>query len=58
MIGLLAFLLFGLIGILLSAAMFLEHSKRKHSASSQSDHSEEGAAPVTSGVAPALHPKV
>jgi len=55
MIGLLAFLVFGLIGILLSAAMLLEHSKRKHLAS----HPEDGAPhPISPGVSPSLHPKV
>ena len=52
LIGLLAFLVFGIIGILLSAAVFLEQSTRKHS--------DRGAAgsPVPSGVAPSLNPKL
>ena len=51
LIGLLAFLVFGIIGILLSAAVFLEQSKRKHS--------DKGATEaVPSGATPALHPKL
>jgi hypothetical protein len=50
--ALLALLVFGLIGILLTAAMILEHSKRKRSAKDDAAH------PVTSGAVPSLHPKL
>ena len=51
MMALLALIVFGLIGILLTAAMILEH--RKHAHAVQGD-----AAPaVTSGAAPSLKPK-
>ncbi len=51
MMALLALIVFGLIGILLTAAMILEH--RKHAHAVQAD-----AAPaVTSGAAPSLKPK-
>jgi len=51
MMALLALIVFGLIGILLTAAMILEH--RKHAHAVQGD-----AAPtVTSSVAPSLKPK-
>jgi hypothetical protein len=52
LIGLLAFLVFGIIGVLLSAAVFLEQSKRKHSAIGAAESS------VPSGAAPSLHPKL
>jgi hypothetical protein len=38
MMALLAFLVFGLIGILLTAAVFLEHSKRTHLAKGDATH--------------------
>ncbi|MGZ6317141.1 MAG: hypothetical protein ACXWNQ_07765 [Anaerolineales bacterium] len=51
MMALLALIVFGLIGILLTAAMILEH--RKHAHAVQAD-----AAPaVTSSAAPSLKPK-
>jgi hypothetical protein len=52
LIGLLAFLVFGIIGILLSAAVFLEQSQRKHS------HQGTVEPSVPSGVPPALNPKL
>ncbi len=52
LIGLLAFLVFGIIGILLSAAVFLEHSKRKHSDQGTAESS------VPSGATPSLNPKL
>lgn len=51
LMALLALLVFGLIGILLTAAMILEHSKHKHLAKVAVAH------PGPSG-APSLHPKV
>ena len=51
MIGLVALLIFGLIGFLLAAAVILE-SKHKHTIH------DEAAQPVTPGVAPTLHPKL
>jgi hypothetical protein len=38
MMALLAFLVFGLIGILLTAAVFLEHSKRTHLVKDDATH--------------------
>ena len=52
LIGLLAFLVFGIIGILLSAAVFLEQSKRKRSDKGAAESS------VASGAAPSLNPKL
>ncbi len=52
LIGLLAFLVFGIIGILLSAAVFLEQSTRKHSHQGAAEPYEP------SGVAPTLNPKL
>jgi hypothetical protein len=52
LMALLALLVFGVIGILLTAAMILEHSKRKSSIKDAAAH------PVTSGVPPSLNPKL
>jgi hypothetical protein len=52
LIGLLAFLVFGIIGILLSAAVVLEQSTRKHS------HQGTAEPSLASGVAPTLNPKL
>jgi hypothetical protein len=51
MIALLALLVFGLIGILLSAAVILEHSTHAHAA-------KDAAHPGTSGAAPSPNPKL
>jgi hypothetical protein len=51
MMALLALLVFGLIGILLSTAVILESSKRSHSVNSSAAH------PVDPGAA-SLHPKL
>jgi hypothetical protein len=50
LMALLAFLVFGVIGILLAAAVVLENSKRARVAKSNA------ACHVPSGAAPALHP--
>jgi uncharacterized membrane protein len=52
MIALLALLVFGLIGILLSAAVILEHSTHAHAAKGDAAH------PGTSGAAPSPNPKL
>jgi hypothetical protein len=52
LMALLALLVFGLIGILLTAAMILEHSKRKRFKQDDAAH------PVSSAVAPSLNPKL
>ena len=52
LMALLALVIFGLIGILLTAAVILEHSKLKRAAKVDAAH------PVISGAAPSLHPKV
>ena len=50
--GLLALIAFGLIGILLAVAVMMEHSKAEHPARRNLSH------PVTSGVAASLSPKL
>jgi hypothetical protein len=52
LMALLAFLVFGVIGILLAAAVVLENSKRARVAKSNA------ACHVPSGAAPSLHPKL
>jgi hypothetical protein len=52
LMALLALVIFGLIGILLTAAVILEQSKHKHAAKSNAAH------PVISDPSPSLHPKV
>ena len=52
MMALLALLVFGLIGILLTAAVVLEHSKRARLAKGDTAH------PMPSGTAPSFHPKL
>jgi hypothetical protein len=52
LMALLALLVFGLIGILLTAAMILEHSKLKHVTKGDDAH------PATSGGPPSLNPKL
>ena len=52
MMALLALLVFGVIGILLTAAMVMEHSKRKHLAEG------DAARPAASGPASSLHPRL
>jgi len=52
LMALLALLVFGLIGILLTAAVVLENSKRARVARSNAAH------PVTSGAVPTLNPKL
>ena len=58
MMALLALLVFGVIGILLTVAVVMEHSKRERSAKlvakSNADHS---VAVVPTGAVPSLHPK-
>jgi hypothetical protein len=51
LVALLAFLVFGLIGILLTAAVVLENSKRARLARGNAAHPENG------GTAPSFHPK-
>ncbi len=51
LMALLALLIFGLIGVLLTTAVCLEHSKRSHSAKNEPPH------PVTAGPVHSLHPK-
>jgi hypothetical protein len=52
MMALLALLVFGVIGILLTAAVVLEQSKHKRLAKGDAAH------PVPSGAAPSLNPKL
>jgi hypothetical protein len=52
MMALLALMVFGLIGILLTVAVVLEHSKHAHAAKGDAAH------PVTSDAAPSLNPKL
>jgi uncharacterized membrane protein len=52
LMALLALLVFGLIGILLAAAVLLEQSKRARLVKSNAAHA------MAAGVAPSLHPKV
>jgi len=52
LMALLALAIFGLIGILLTAAVILQQSKLKRTAKGDAAH------PVASGAAPSLHPKV
>ena len=52
MMALLALVVFGLIGILLTVAVILEQSKLKRAAKGDAAH------PVTSGAAPTLNPKL
>jgi Flp pilus assembly protein TadG len=52
LMALLALLVFGLIGILLTVAVVLEQSKRKRAAKSDAAHA------VTSGGPPSLNPKL
>jgi hypothetical protein len=52
LMALLALLVFGLIGILLAAAVLLEQSKRARSVKGNAAHV------MAAGVAPSLHPKV
>jgi hypothetical protein len=54
--ALLALLIFGLIGILLTVAVILEHSKRRHSAKFAA--STGAALSVTSGALPSLDSKL
>jgi hypothetical protein len=52
LMALLALLVFGVIGILLTVAVVLEQSKLKRAAKGDAAHS------VTSGAAPSLNPKL
>jgi len=52
LMALLALMVFGLIGILLTVAVVLEHSKHAHAAKGDAAH------PVTSDAAPSLNPKL
>jgi len=52
MMALLALVVFGLIGILLTAAMILEHKTHAHAAKGDAAH------PGTSGAVSPLHPKI
>jgi len=52
LMALLALVIFGLIGILLTAAVILQQSKLKRAAKGDAAH------PAASGAAPSLHPKV
>ena len=52
MMALLALVIFGLIGILLTVAVILEQSKLKRAAKGDAAH------PVTSGTAPSLNAKL
>ena len=52
LMALLALVIFGLIGILLTTAMVMEHSKRKHSIPGDAAH------PVTSCAASSFDPKL
>ena len=52
LMALLALVIFGLIGILLTTAMVMEHSKRKHSIPGDAAH------PVTAGAASSFDPKL
>jgi hypothetical protein len=52
LVALLAFLVFGLIGILLTAAVVLENSKRARLARGNAAH------PVISDSTPSFHPKL
>jgi hypothetical protein len=52
MMALLALMVFGLIGILLTVAVILEQSKLKRAAKGDAAH------PVTSGTASSLNPKL
>ena len=52
MMALLALVVFGLIGILLTVAVILEQSKLKRAAKGNA------APPVTTGATPSLHPKL
>src|SRR5450759_4982753 len=52
MMALLALMVFGLIGILLTVAVILEQSKHKRAAKGDAAH------PVTSGATPSLNPKL
>ena len=51
MMALLALIVFGLIGILLTTAMILEHRKHAHGAQGDTAH------PAAAGTAPSLKPK-
>lgn len=51
MMALLALIVFGLIGILLTAAMILEHRKHTHAAQGDAPHA------VAAGTAPSFKPK-
>jgi len=51
MMALLALIVFGLIGILLTAAMILEHRKHAHATNGDAAHA------VAAGTAPSLKPK-
>jgi hypothetical protein len=55
MMALLALMVFGLIGILLTSAMILEHSQHAYAAKRGATHS--AATAMTSGVASSLKPK-
>ncbi len=52
LMALLALLVFGVIGILLTTAMIMEHSKRKHTAMEAAAHA------VPAGATPPLNPKL
>ncbi len=52
LMALLALMVFGLIGILLTSAVILEHSKLAHAAKGNAAH------PVTPGAAPSPNPKL
>ncbi|MGO9650034.1 MAG: hypothetical protein ACLPOO_18510 [Terriglobales bacterium] len=52
LMALLALLVFGLIGILLTVAVVLEQSKHARAAKGNAAH------PVPAGAAPSLHPKL
>ncbi len=59
MMALLALIVFGLIGILLTTAMILEHRKHAHATQGDAAHSSTTAATTIgiSGAAPSLKPK-
>ena len=60
LMALLALVVFGLIGILLTVAVVMEHRKRERSATSSVKPSANSDAPlsVPSGAVPSLHPKI
>jgi hypothetical protein len=56
LLALLALLVFGLIGVLLTVAVVLEHRKRRHSAKLAAKSNAALSAP--SSAVPSLHPKL